>query len=72
MYLWLAHNRVNARLVGDVTEDPSFPKQQFPADFLCSQCGTGNSRVRNNAVYNRDATLSYLSRYYTNLRPAPQ
>nr|CDJ92431.1 Thioredoxin and Erv1 Alr domain containing protein [Haemonchus contortus] len=38
LYLWRAHNIVNARLQGRETEDPQFPKVQFPASFLCSDC----------------------------------
>lgn len=30
LWLWSAHNEVNKRLAGDETEDPEFPKVQFP------------------------------------------
>ena len=38
MWLWRAHNRVNMRLAGDVTEDPSYPKIQFPSPNMCAVC----------------------------------
>uniref|UniRef100_A0A915EBI0 Sulfhydryl oxidase n=1 Tax=Ditylenchus dipsaci TaxID=166011 RepID=A0A915EBI0_9BILA len=30
LWLWRAHNNVNKRLAGETSEDPKFPKQQFP------------------------------------------
>lgn len=36
LWLWAAHNEVNRRLSGDATEDPEFPKGQFPGD--CDSC----------------------------------
>lgn len=38
LWLWKTHNRVNARLVGDQTEDPEHPKLQFPPKTLCPHC----------------------------------
>ncbi|XP_044746119.1 sulfhydryl oxidase 1-like isoform X2 [Coccinella septempunctata] len=38
MWLWAAHNVVNARLAGDPTEDPLFPKKQFPTAEHCPEC----------------------------------
>lgn len=38
IWLWQAHNKANARLHGDVTEDPKHPKVQFPPNVLCPQC----------------------------------
>ncbi|UJR23754.1 hypothetical protein I4U23_026731 [Adineta vaga] len=35
LYLWKVHNHVNKRLRADVTEDPRYPKVQFPTKFLC-------------------------------------
>lgn len=38
LWLWSAHNEVNSRLSGDLTEDPEFPKQQFPSEEACTTC----------------------------------
>lgn len=38
LWLWTAHNEVNQRLAGDHTEDPAFPKAQYPLHTACSQC----------------------------------
>lgn len=38
LWLWAAHNEVNARLAGDITEDPQFPKVQFPTADSCPKC----------------------------------
>lgn len=38
LWLWRAHNEVNHRLAGDNTEDPSFPKIQYPSRKACPQC----------------------------------
>ena len=37
-YLWMIHNRVNKRLKNDITEDPKYPKVQFPTREQCSKC----------------------------------
>lgn len=38
LWLWEAHNEVNDRLKGDETEDPEFPKIQFPTKESCKSC----------------------------------
>ncbi|CAD6187199.1 unnamed protein product [Caenorhabditis auriculariae] len=62
MYLWRAHNIVNARLRGRETEDPKFPKYQFPANFLCSNC-TSNGQLA------EDSVQPFLIEYYSRIRP---
>uniref|UniRef100_A0A914HZE2 Sulfhydryl oxidase n=1 Tax=Globodera rostochiensis TaxID=31243 RepID=A0A914HZE2_GLORO len=62
MYLWRAHNIVNARLHGDVTEDPQFLKYQFPPLFLCRTCHSGGH-------FSRRQTRNFLLRYYGSIRP---
>lgn len=39
-WLWHAHNKVNKRLSGDITEDPEHPKQLFPPHHACPSCWT--------------------------------
>ncbi|KAK0398495.1 hypothetical protein QR680_002620 [Steinernema hermaphroditum] len=62
MYLWRAHNIVNNRLHGDVTEDPQFTKMQFPALFLCPTCHSGGH-------FSRRQIRNFLLRYYGNIKP---
>ncbi|CAI4228676.1 unnamed protein product [Auanema sp. JU1783] len=62
MYLWRAHNIVNTRLRGRESEDPMYPKYQFPAPFLCSNCST---------EANSDDSLvkEFLLDYYSSIKP---
>merc|ERR1712224_313559 len=57
LWLWRAHNRVNARLKGDSTEDPIQPKVQFPPSNLCSTCWI-DDRFQDNQV------LRFLRSFY--------
>ena len=43
MWLWRAHNKANARLHGDDTEDPEHMKIQFPGKELCPKCYDGEN-----------------------------
>ncbi|VDM97243.1 unnamed protein product [Thelazia callipaeda] len=65
MYLWQAHNIVNARLRGRDTEDPKYPKRQFPAHFLCSSC-------KNQDQFDHDEVKKFLLNYYSAIRPYSQ
>ncbi|XP_077188335.1 sulfhydryl oxidase 1 [Paroedura picta] len=38
LWLWSRHNRVNARLSGTESDDPRFPKMQWPPQILCWSC----------------------------------
>uniref|UniRef100_A0A914WG07 Sulfhydryl oxidase n=1 Tax=Plectus sambesii TaxID=2011161 RepID=A0A914WG07_9BILA len=63
-YLWEAHNMVNRRLHGDtMTEDPEFPKYQFPAQFLCNNCTDKQHQFDKREVKN------FLVNYYTSIKP---
>uniref|UniRef100_A0AC35U774 Sulfhydryl oxidase n=1 Tax=Rhabditophanes sp. KR3021 TaxID=114890 RepID=A0AC35U774_9BILA len=62
MYLWRAHNIVNNRLHGDMTEDPLFIKYQFPPLFLCPTCHSGGN-------FSRRQVRNFLLRYYGNIKP---
>lgn len=44
IWLWRAHNRVNKRLAKDSTEDPQFPKIQFPSEENCPTCKNSNDQ----------------------------
>jgi len=54
LWLWEAHNVVNKRLKGDLTEDPVHPKIQFPSVTSCMTCrGEGED-------WEKDEVLNYL------------
>ncbi|KAM4023514.1 sulfhydryl oxidase 1 [Anomaloglossus baeobatrachus] len=56
-WLWLSHNKVNKRLAGDPTEDPDFPKIQWPPKELCSDC---QKTVDNNVTWDEAAVLRFM------------
>uniref|UniRef100_A0A336K3J4 Sulfhydryl oxidase n=1 Tax=Culicoides sonorensis TaxID=179676 RepID=A0A336K3J4_CULSO len=63
LWLWNAHNEVNKRLSGDLTEDPEFPKQQFPVN--CEACRKSMSNVHGHQilgeiVWHKGEVLKYL------------
>jgi len=57
IWLWRSHNRANRHLRGDITEDPAYPKVQFPTAEACPACHQGES-------WNETAVLQYLVGYY--------
>ncbi|XP_055858943.1 sulfhydryl oxidase 1 [Episyrphus balteatus] len=61
LWLWDAHNEVNARLAGDDTEDPQFPKLQFPTKESCQLCQKNASSSNSQPpVWDRAAVLNFL------------
>lgn len=66
LWLWAAHNEVNDRLAGDVTEDPEYPKYQFPSASDCNECRNSDGSWNNPEVLNylkdmyRAANIKYL------------
>lgn len=63
LWLWAAHNEVNQRLAGDDTEDPQFPKVQFPSASSCAKCRQAPaSDLKENLEinWNKEAVLSFL------------
>nr|CAI5850661.1 unnamed protein product [Callosobruchus analis] len=61
LWLWTAHNEVNKRLAGDDTEDPEFPKQQFPLKERCPRCHNLDDS------WNLPEVLHYLRNMYTSI-----
>lgn len=57
LWLWRAHNRVNARLAGDLSEDPLHPKRPFPPPELCGDC-------REDGQWDEQRALGFLLRFY--------
>lgn len=73
IWLWSAHNEVNRRLAGDNTEDPHFPKLQYPSRDTCPQCFQKVIPIQGSTPTNDDDTphwdesevLYYLRRVYS-------
>lgn len=65
LWLWKAHNVVNARLSGDISDDNVFPKERFPNRQHCSDCY--NSRVAGSdgwREYRLKSVLHFLHEMY--------
>ncbi|XP_007935878.1 sulfhydryl oxidase 1 [Orycteropus afer afer] len=62
LWLWASHNKVNARLAGALSEDPYFPKVQWPTRELCSAC---HNELRGEPVWDLGATLSFLKAHFS-------
>lgn len=61
MWLWMAHNEVNKRLAGDQTEDPEYPKVQFPAKERCPMCRNADN------TWNLLEVLRYVKHVYSGI-----
>uniref|UniRef100_A0A1A9ZG99 Sulfhydryl oxidase n=1 Tax=Glossina pallidipes TaxID=7398 RepID=A0A1A9ZG99_GLOPL len=68
LWLWAAHNEVNQRLAGDVTEDPNFPKVQFPTNSSCPLChdegNTKSTETYPDKKWNKMKVLQFLKNIY--------
>ncbi|KAM5238766.1 sulfhydryl oxidase 1 [Ctenodactylus gundi] len=62
LWLWTGHNRVNARLAGAPSEDPQFPKVQWPPRELCSAC---HNELNGDPVWDVGATLHFLKTHFS-------
>lgn len=60
LWLWSAHNQVNQRLAGDVTEDPMHPKILFPLKVHCETCYQSGTDE-----WNTTEVLKYLKNMYS-------
>ncbi|XP_062874371.1 sulfhydryl oxidase 2 [Trichomycterus rosablanca] len=61
IWLWTRHNQVNARLAGSMSEDPMFPKTQWPTPDLCPTCHEEQEGIH---VWNEDMVLTFLKQHY--------
>ncbi|CAI5455650.1 unnamed protein product [Caenorhabditis angaria] len=61
-WLWRTHNFVNQRLSGSLTDDPAFPKQQFPPKSLCPGCYDSDGKVI------EEKALPFVFKYYSNIK----
>uniref|UniRef100_A0A1I7XG14 Sulfhydryl oxidase n=1 Tax=Heterorhabditis bacteriophora TaxID=37862 RepID=A0A1I7XG14_HETBA len=62
IWLWRVHNFVNKRLSGSPSEDPKYPKQQFPPKKLCSHC------YNETDFLDESKTFEFLKSYYSDIR----
>ena len=65
LYLWIMHNRANYRLHGDITEDPSHPKIQFPGQDLCSECYVDDELKNGKPNWDEAKVLAFLKKFYS-------
>ena len=66
LWLWRAHNRVNQRLSGDITDDPGFPKMIFPDRHHCPNCY--DDKVATHDLwqeFNKDSVRDFLLQHYS-------
>ncbi|CAH1270937.1 QSOX2 [Branchiostoma lanceolatum] len=63
LWLWRTHNRVNKRLHGDLSEDPQFPKVQFPPAWLCPSCRKVQEKD-SKLMWDEGQVLQFLKRHY--------
>ncbi|XP_004068424.1 sulfhydryl oxidase 1 isoform X1 [Oryzias latipes] len=66
LWLWSAHNRVNSRIAGALSEDPHFPKIQWPPPEMCSSCHAASSDGEHR--WNTNRVLSFLSSHFSSSR----
>ncbi|XP_076009114.1 sulfhydryl oxidase 1 [Genypterus blacodes] len=62
-WLWSRHNRVNNRLAGALSEDPYFPKIQWPSPQMCRDCHT--VKTNGDHGWNNTQVLSFLQSYFS-------
>ncbi|XP_074402493.1 sulfhydryl oxidase 1 [Zonotrichia albicollis] len=62
LWLWSHHNEVNARLAGGDTEDPKFPKLQWPPPDLCPQC---HKEERGVHAWEEPAVVTFLKAHFS-------
>ncbi|XP_016146013.1 sulfhydryl oxidase 1-like [Sinocyclocheilus grahami] len=63
LWLWSHHNRVNNRLAGELSEDPHFPKIQWPSPELCPSCHGLKKTGEHN--WNQEEVLTFLRNYFS-------
>ncbi|KAG7230761.1 hypothetical protein INR49_019575 [Caranx melampygus] len=65
-WLWSSHNRVNNRLAGALSEDPNFPKIQWPSPEMCPACHTVTTN--GDHQWNLKQVLPFLLSYFSSSR----
>ncbi|XP_061117106.1 sulfhydryl oxidase 2 [Conger conger] len=69
LWLWRKHNQVNNRLAGTLSEDPRFPKTQWPTPDLCPACHEERDGLH---VWNEEHVLFFLKRHYASANISPK
>ena len=66
LWLWESHNEVNDRLKADETEDPEFPKIQFPSKESCPTCLREPMflPITNKLNWNKQEVFAFLRNIY--------
>lgn len=62
LWFWTSHNKVNTRLAGTPSEDPHFPKVQWPPRELCSAC---HNEFRGTPMWDLGNILSFLKSHFS-------
>lgn len=62
LWFWTSHNKVNTRLAGAPSEDPHFPKVQWPPRELCSSC---HNEFQGTPVWDLGNILSFLKSHFS-------
>ncbi|XP_066548727.1 sulfhydryl oxidase 1 [Amia ocellicauda] len=68
LWLWSRHNRVNNRLAGALSEDPQFPKIQWPPPEQCPGC---HDVKRGEHTWKQEPVLYFLKEYFSAQRILP-
>ncbi|XP_041368961.1 sulfhydryl oxidase 2-like isoform X2 [Gigantopelta aegis] len=63
LWLWSAHNKANKRLHGQPSEDPLFPKIQFPSQTTCPKCHKAGS-TNTHPIWDKDEVLNFMVHMY--------
>ncbi|KAL4634877.1 sulfhydryl oxidase 1-like [Arapaima gigas] len=66
LWLWSRHNRVNSRLAGALSEDPHFPKVQWPPPELCPKCHS--VQLTGEHQWDSAAVLTFLEEHFSSSR----
>uniref|UniRef100_UPI0037E78FEC sulfhydryl oxidase 1 n=1 Tax=Semicossyphus pulcher TaxID=241346 RepID=UPI0037E78FEC len=66
LWLWSRHNRVNNRLAGALSEDPNFPKFQWPTPEMCSSCHMLSEN--GDHMWKVEQVLSFVLSYFSSSR----
>ncbi|XP_069465665.1 sulfhydryl oxidase 2 [Ambystoma mexicanum] len=61
LWLWQKHNVVNNRLAGAPSEDPKFPKLQWPNQDLCPSCFVD----KDPQTWNEADVLAFMKHFYS-------
>ncbi|XP_072537373.1 sulfhydryl oxidase 1 [Salminus brasiliensis] len=68
-WLWSRHNQVNNRLAGALSEDPHFPKVQWPTPEICPSCHDLKNGGEHS--WSKDQVLDFLYDYFSAERILP-